>query len=530
MNTGDLLTNAARSYGPHPAFIFEGRTRTYAESDARADALATALIAAGVGRGDRVALSMRNCPEFLEILFAVWKMGGVVVPLNATFTADEMAWHLADAGACVAIVDAESLATLGPLRDGLPDLRRVICHGPAPDGHGGDVTLHQELAGPVTLEQELAPYAGTPFPAVHMGRDDLAWIAYTSGTTGRPKGAMLTHGGLIHQCLTTLADVERMEQHHVGMHSAPLSHGSGHNALVFTMKACTQVIHQRWGFNAGLFLQQVEQYRVAAMFLVPTQIKMLVDHPDIGTRDHSSLEWIIYGGAPMYRDDQIRALKTLGPCLVQLFGQTESPMSGTVLTREEHCTDDGDGRERSVGRVRVGIELRILDENDEEVPPGTPGEICIRGETLMAGYWNRPEATAETLRNGWLHTGDVGSMDANGYVFILDRLKDLIISGGLNVYPIEIEDVLLTHPDVSEACVIGVPDPKWGEAVRAVVVPVTGAQIDPAELIAFARQRLAGYKTPKAVDVVASVAKTAYGKVDKKAVRAPYWAGLGRVL
>jgi long-chain acyl-CoA synthetase len=365
---------------------------------------------------------------------------------------------------------------------------------------------------------------------VHTGRDDLAWIAYTSGTTGRPKGAMLSHGNMNHQCLTTLADVERMEQHHVGMHSAPLSHGSGHNALVFTMKACTQVIHRSWGFDPALWLQQVERYRVAAVFLVPTQIKMIVDHPDTPGRDLSSLEWIIYGGAPMYREDQIRALKTLGNCLVQIYGQTETPMAGTVLTRDEHSIDDGDGRERSVGRVRVGIELKILDDKDTEVPPGTPGQICVRGETVMLGYWNRPDATAETLANGWLHTGDVGSMDANGYVFILDRLKDLIISGGLNVYPIEIEDVLLEHPDVSEACVVGVPDEKWGEAVRAVVVRVAGSALTAEDLIAFARQRLAGYKTPKAVDFVDAVPKTAYGKVDKKAVRAPYWAGLGRVL
>jgi long-chain acyl-CoA synthetase len=518
MNTGDLLTNAARSYGSHPAFIFEERVRTYAEANARADALAHALVAAGVGPGDRVALSMRNCPEFLEAMFGVWKLGGVIVPLNAGFTPDELAWHLDDCGAVVALVDDISRETLIPLRPGLPALRRVVCCGAG--GEGADATLADELA----------PYEGQAFASVHTGRDDLAWIAYTSGTTGRPKGAMLSHGNMNHQCLTTLADVERMEQHHVGMHSAPLSHGSGHNALVFTMKACTQVIHRSWGFDPALWLQQVERYRVAAVFLVPTQIKMIVDHPDTPGRDLSSLEWIIYGGAPMYREDQIRALKTLGNCLVQIYGQTETPMAGTVLTRDEHSIDDGDGRERSVGRVRVGIELKILDDKDTEVPPGTPGQICVRGETVMLGYWNRPDATAETLANGWLHTGDVGSMDANGYVFILDRLKDLIISGGLNVYPIEIEDVLLEHPDVSEACVVGVPDEKWGEAVRAVVVRVAGSALTAEDLIAFARQRLAGYKTPKAVDFVDAVPKTAYGKVDKKAVRAPYWAGLGRVL
>ena len=230
----------------------------------------------------------------------------------------------------------------------------------------------------------------------------------------------------------------------------------------------------------------------------------------------------------MYREDQKRALRAFGPVLVQIFGQAESPMSGTVLTREEHSISDGDGRELSVGRVRVGMEVRILDAEDNEVPPGEAGEICLRGPTLMAGYWNRPDATAETLRGGWLHTGDVGMLDERGYLFILDRLKDLIISGGLNVYPHEIEDVLLTHPDISEACVIGVPDEKWGEAVRAVVVPVAGASSTSAAVITFCGERLAGYKKPKAVDIVDALPKTTYGKVAKREVRAPYWAGLGR--
>jgi acyl-CoA synthetase (AMP-forming)/AMP-acid ligase II len=341
---------------------------------------------------------------------------------------------------------------------------------------------------------------------------------------------MLTHGGLIFQCLTTLADVERMEQHHVGMHAAPLSHGSGHNALAFTMKGCTQVIHQRWGFDAALFLEQVERYRVAALFLVPTQIKLLVEHPDLPRRDTASLQWLCYGGAPMYREDQKRALRALGSVLVQIFGQAESPMSGTVLTRDEHSIDDGDGRERSVGRVRLGMELRILDAEHKEVPPGEAGEICLRGPTLMAGYWRQPEATAAALVDGWLHTGDVGMVDEHGYLFILDRLKDMIISGGLNVYPHEIEDVLLTHPAVAEVCVIGVPDEKWGEAVRAVVVPTPGVHLDPAELIAFSGRHLAGYKKPKAVDVVDALPRTAYGKIAKREVRAPYWAGLGRTI
>ncbi len=518
MNTGDLLTNAARSYPDQTAFIFEGTSRSYAQSCARADAFARALLAGGLQAGDRVSVYLRNCPEFMEILYGTWKAGGVVVPLNATFVPDELAWHLADSGASVLVTDPEGLPAVAKARPDLPDLGRVICHGgTAAESPADDL-----------LETVLAAQSSAPLASADVDPDALAWIAYTSGTTGRPKGAMLTHRGLIHQCLTTLADVERMEQSHVGMHAAPMSHGSGHNSLAFTMKACTQVIHQRWGFNPALFLEQVETHRVAALFMVPTQIKMIVEHPDLPNRDVSSLQWICYGGAPMYREDQKRALKALGPVLVQCFGQTESPMSGTVLTREEHSIHDGDGRERSVGRVRVGIELKILDPENNELPAGEAGEICLRGPQLMAGYWNRPEATAETLAGGWLHTGDVGMLDDHGYLFILDRLKDLIISGGLNVYPHEIEDLLLTHPSVSEACVIGIPHEKWGEAVHAVVVPVEGATIDPDELIAFSGQYLAGYKKPKGVDVVAALPKTTYGKVAKREVRAPYWAGLGR--
>ena len=520
MNTGNLLTNAARSYPDHPAFIFEGTSRTYAQSNARADAWARALLAGGLQTGDRVALYLRNCPEFMEILYGTWKAGGVVVPLNATFTPDELAWHLADSGAGVLVTDPVGLPMVAKARPDLPQLNRVVCHDPA--------ATRAESPADELLDEVLAAHAGAPVVAADVAEDALAWIAYTSGTTGRPKGAMLTHRVLIYQCLTTLADVERMEQSDVGMHAAPLSHGSGHNSLAFTMKACTQVIHQRWGFDTALFLEQVERYRVAAMFLVPTQIKMITEHPDLPNRDVSCLRWICYGGAPMYREDQKRALKALGSVLVQCFGQTESPMSGTVLTADEHSLHDGDGRERSVGRVRVGIELRILGPDGNELAPGEAGEICLRGPTLMAGYWNRPEATAETLAGGWLHTGDVGMVDENGYLFILDRLKDLIISGGLNVYPHEIEDLLITHPDVSEACVIGIPHEKWGEAVHAVVVPVAGTTIDAADLITWSGQYLAGYKKPKGVDVVAALPKTTYGKVAKREVRAPYWAGLGR--
>jgi acyl-CoA synthetase (AMP-forming)/AMP-acid ligase II len=327
--------------------------------------------------------------------------------------------------------------------------------------------------------------------------------------------------------MTNLADVQRVETEHVCMHAAPLSHGSGYNAISYTMKACTQVIHQRWGFDPALFCEQVERYRVTSMFLVPTQINMIVNHPDVRTRDLSSLEWVQYGGAPMYREHQKKALDVLG--LVQIFGQTETPMSGTVLRREEHMFSDDDPRAHSVGRPRLGNEVAILDPEGKPVPQGESGEICIRGATMMSGYWNRPEATAETLRGGWLHTGDVGKLDEYGYLHILDRLKDMIISGGLNVYPHEVEDVLTRHPGIAEACVIGIPDEKWGEAVHAVVV--RGAVgLDEAAVIQHAREHLAGYKRPKSVEFVDALPKTSYGKVAKRELRARYWAHLGRTV
>jgi acyl-CoA synthetase (AMP-forming)/AMP-acid ligase II len=238
----------------------------------------------------------------------------------------------------------------------------------------------------------------------------------------------------------------------------------------------------------------------------------------------------MYGGAPMYREDQKKALETLGPVLVQIFGQTESPMCGTVLRREEHSLSDEDERVLSVGRVRGGLEMCVMDAGGRVLPDGETGEICIRGKTLMRGYWQRPDATAETLVDGWLHTGDVGRFNENGYLYILDRLKDLIISGGLNVYPHEIEDALLTHPGIDEACVVGIPHEKWGEAVHAVIVAADGADLDEEQVIAYARERLAGYKKPKSVEFVDALPKTAYGKVAKREVRDRYWAHLGRAV
>ena len=514
VNLANLLTNVGRSYPERTASVDHlGGTRTWAEALGRSDAIAHWLTETGTRPGDRVALYMRNHPDFVEIMFAAWKAGATLVPLNSTFTPDEVQWHLDHVGASVIFADEE-------------------CSPSIPEAAAeGRVIVQRRLGvGDSQLERLVSErLALGAFTAVECDDDQVAWIAFTSGTTGRPKGAMLTHGNLHAQAMSTLADVMRLETEHVVCHAAPLSHGTGYNAVAYVAKGCTQIFHQTLGFNAGLFLEQVERHRIAGAFLVPTQINMLADHEDATTRDLSSLEWIMYGGAPMYRRDQKRALATFGNVFVQIFGQTESPMSGTVLRREEHTQRD-EPRARSVGRVRLGLEIQIVDEAGAVCAPGEAGEICLRGRTVMLGYWNNPEATAKAIVDGWLHTGDVGVLDENGYLHIQDRIKDMIISGGLNVYPAEIENTLLTHPEVDEACVVGVPDEKWGEAVRAVVVRVAGSELDANELIAYSGQHLAGYKKPKGVEFVESLPKTAYGKLDKKSVRARYWSDMDRVI
>jgi acyl-CoA synthetase (AMP-forming)/AMP-acid ligase II len=522
VNVAALLANTARSFPDRVAWIWDGRTRSYGESDRRADALAGALTERGIGPGDRVAILMDNRPEIVETMFGCWKAGLAVAPLNARFTASEIVFHVEDAGARVVVVDGRSAALVASLRDRLPavELVVVVDDEPAPDV--GDVLSWTALQ---------AAHDGTRFPEVDVDRDDLAWLAYTSGTTGRPKGAMLTHGVLVFEVLGMLADFFPLGVQDVGMHAAPLTHGSGHVALVFVAAGCGQVLMPTAGFDAGVFLELVERHRVAALFLVPTVIKVVAEHPDAARRALSSLRWVFYGGAPMYVEDIRRAHGVLGRIFNQGFGQTESPMTGTILRAAEHDPDGPfEHRLASCGRARTGVQVRILGADDEVLPDGQVGEICIRGGSVMAGYWRRPAESAQTLRGGWLHTGDLGRMDADGYVYILDRSKDMVISGGLNVYPREVEEVLLTHPDVSEACVFGVPDPTWGEAVTAHVVVRAGASVSTTQLVGFAREQLAGYKLPKTVHVVDALAKTTYGKVDKKAIRAPYWRGRDRMI
>jgi long-chain acyl-CoA synthetase len=284
-------------------------------------------------------------------------------------------------------------------------------------------------------------------------------------------------------------------------------------------------------FRPENFCATIQRRKITNTWLVPTQIKMLLDYPALDGWDLSSLRWTVYGGAPMYVEDLKEALRRIGPVFVQIYGQGETPMTGTFLPSWDHVSEGPESaRLASCGVARSGIELRIVNEQDEELPREEVGELCVRGPSVMAGYWDRPEATAEALRNGWLHTGDIGRMDDRGYVYLLDRSKDLVISGGANIYPREVEEVLLQHPAVSEVCVFGVPDPLWGEAIKAVVVLREHMDTPEADIIAFAAEHMAGYKKPKSVEFVTELPKNAYGKVLKRELRAPYWSGQERMV
>jgi acyl-CoA synthetase (AMP-forming)/AMP-acid ligase II len=514
MNVGRFLTHAAERDPGRPAFVWGDDVVSYGEANARSDSLAGNLQRLGLGRGDRVGVLMHNRPELLESMFATWKAGGCVVPLNARFRREEIAYHLADPRAGAVIFGEEYRELLAEVAGQVPSVRQFICVG-------------VPMAGQVAYDELVSEGSA---PSAEVTDEDLAWLFYTSGTTGRPKGAMLTHRNLTFVSVAWVADLMPLQPEDVGLHAAPLTHGAGFHALALTMKGATQVLLRPHQFDPANFCATVQRHRVTNAWLVPTQIKMLLNYEELEKWDLSSLRWIVYGGSPMYVEDLKQALRRLGRAFVQIYAQGETPMTATYLPREDHVLEGAEAvRLASCGHARSGLEVGVFDEQDRELPRGQTGQLCVRGPSVMKGYWERPEETAETLRGGWLHTGDIGYMDDHGYAYILDRTKDMIISGGANVYPREVEEVLLRHPEVLEACVVGVPHEVWGEAVTAIVVLRPGATATEQELTRFVGERLADYKKPKSVDFVEEIPKNAYGKVLRRELRARYWERQARV-
>jgi acyl-CoA synthetase (AMP-forming)/AMP-acid ligase II len=519
MHVGHLLTRAAVRWPDRPAWIEPDATITFQEAEARVNRLAHALAALGARRGERVAMLVPNCHEGLETMLAPMKAGMAVVPMNARLHPDEHAYMIRNADAAVLVYGEEFRDHLAGVRDQLTSVRRFVCIG---RGAPGDLAFEEVMAGQLD----------TP-PDVAIDPADVAWLFYTSGTTGRPKGAMLTHRSLLAMVQAMLLDIDPAQPGDVLLHAAAITHGSGAAMFHQIARGGANAFPATKSFDPPKIFAAIERHRVTTMFLVPTMIHLLAESPDRSRYDLSSLHTVFYGGAPMYVEQLHAALRAFGPIFVQLFGQGEAPMACTSLPKAEHVTGDDPVKLRrlaSAGRETTAMHVRVVDDEDRTVPRGTMGEIVARGDLVMKGYWADPEATAATLRNGWLHTGDIGFMDDDGYVFITDRKKDMIISGGSNIYPREVEEVICRHPAVFEVAVIGVPDVKWGETVKAVVVPRPDARLTEADIVDHCRQHLASYKKPQSVEFIDALPKNAYGKILKRELRQRYWQGRTRTV
>ena len=502
MHLGKLLAEAAEASPDAPA-LASGTdvTATYANHAERSARLAGALSELGLEPGDRVAIAMVNCTAYSEILFAVWHGGFAAVPMNARLHPREFAWILENSGAKVCFAGQEIAAALATHRTRLPSLEHVIVAGS---------TAHDAL------------YDAPPGRLQEVKSDALAWLFYTSGTTGRPKGAMLSHANLAAMNAAYFASVDGIGPGDCIIHAAPMSHGSGLYILPHVAHGACQVVPETGGFDGAEILELLEHWQGATLFMAPTMVQRLVAAVAATGADTQNLKSIIYGGAPMYGEDCLGALETLGPKLIQIYGQGEAPMTITALSRAAHAdTADGVYRRRlaSVGTPQDGVAVRLADEDGNPVPPGEIGEILVQGAVVMAGYWDDTAATEAALRGGGLHTGDLGAFDEDGYLTLKDRSKDVIISGGANIYPREVEEALLAEPRVLECAVIGAPDPEWGESVAAFIVPMTGERVTEAELDAFCLTRIARFKRPKIYRFVAELPKNNYGKVLKTELR-----------
>jgi long-chain acyl-CoA synthetase len=499
MNIASHMERSGQTFADQPAIALAATpVFDYATMANRVACIAAALQnELLLAPGDRVALILNNCPEYIELLYACWHAGLVVVPVNAKLHRSDFDYILTNSGAKACFVSAKFFNTVNSLVD--DTLQCVI---------NVDIDSYSAL-----LEYK-------PSPLTPRAPEDPAWLFYTSGTTGRPKGAVLSHRNLLAMCLCYFSDVDSAPPWQAILHAAPMSHGSGLYGLAHVMKGSCQIIPQSGKFDPAEVYHLIEHWPGLVFFAAPTMVKRLVEHPS--TTDTSNLKAIIYGGGPMYVDDLLASMDKFGPKLTQLYGQGESPMTITALNAFQHANKNHPQwleHLASVGTVQSAVQVKIVDEQGQWLAHGEIGEIIVQGETVMNGYWKNDQANAEALRDGWLYTGDYGVFDKQGFLTLKGRSKDVIISGGTNIYPLEVEEILLQHPLVSQVSVIGREDREWGEIVIAYLVATSGQTIDFEELEHFCIENMARFKRPKHYRTIERLPKNNYGKVLKTVLR-----------
>jgi long-chain acyl-CoA synthetase len=507
----DITRFHARVHPERRALAFEDRVATYGELDAVTNQVAQALIATGLKPGDRIAHLGKNTDLYFELLLGATKAGVVMTPVN---------WRLTPAEARHIIEDSEArLLFVGP--EFIDAVAAYTPHARTP------AVIGMETAFRGRSYREWRDAQQPRDPELAVSPDAAAVQLYTSGTTGHPKGAVLAHGNFTAMPSSPTLPWSEWDADDVSLAAMPCFHigGTGWAIMGFLHGALNVVMRE---FDPARVLDFIERWRISKLFLVPAALQVVVRHPRARQLDYSQLKYLLYGASPMPPALLRECMEVFGCGFVQLYGMTETTGSVTALGPEDHDRA-GNARMNSAGKALPGVEIAILDAEGRRLPPYQVGEVVIRAVTNMQGYWKLPEATAKTIgADNWLRSGDAGYLDADGYLFIHDRVKDMIISGGENIYPAEVEKAIFGHPDVADVAVIGVPSERWGEEVKAIIVPRPGATPDPASIIAWTRERIAAYKAPKSVDFTDALPRNAGGKILRRELRAPYWKGRER--
>lgn len=507
----DLLIRALDRNADNPALYLGDVVLTAGELRDEISRFIQALNSLGIGKGSPASMLSKNRPEVLISMAATIVAGCRNTALNPSSSYEDHQYVVSDAEIQAIVFDPRHFENrVAELKASCPSLQNLLSLGPSEVG--------------IDILALAATFEPKPLVAADVDGDDASSLVYTGGTTGKPKGVVNTYRSGVTLPQIQMSEWQLPEEMRF-LVCTPLSHAGGAFFLPTLLRGGALVVLPQ--FEPGAVLEAIEKYKINATMLVPTMIYMLLDHPDIDTRDLSSLETLFYGAAAMAPSRLREGIEKLGPVFFQFYGQSECGMSIAVLRREEHLADDP-SRLASCGRAVPWLDVRLLDDDLNEVAQGELGEICVRGPLVMKGYWKKPDQTQEALRGGWLHTGDIARADRQGFLSIVDRKKDMIVTGGFNVFPREIEDVISSHPAVAAVAVVGVPDDKWGEAVKACVVFRTGQSVDAEELVAMVKDAKGSVHAPKSVDVLDAIPLTALGKPDKKVLRASYWAGASR--